>query len=341
MTAIPEDKLLPAGSHAAARVGGRPSVGRLVMRRLLLTPVILLGVATAVFLLFELSPKDPALAALGIQADAADRAQFAAQHGLDDPVLVRFGRFIADTLTLNLGDSIIRPEPVTDLIQTAFPVTLQLMLLATLFAVLSSLTLGIVAAQFEGRLVDRLISGFAATLQASPPFWTGLLFIQLFAVGLGVLPAGGYTPLEAGFSYWFSSLVGPAVVLSLPFSAAMTRVIRASIADELTKDYVRTATGAGLPQSKLLFVNVLRNALTTPVTVLGVYIGTLMSGAVVVEVVFNLPGLGSLLMSGVAGDLAIVRGVALIGAASFVLVNLLVDIAYLFLNPRSVEVQAK
>lgn len=313
-------------------------LGLFVLRRIALAPLILLGVSFAVFVAIDLSPNDPATAKLGLFADQEARARFRQEQGLDDPLPVRFGRFLGDLVQLRLGESVVRPESVGQLIGMAFPVTIQLLVFATVIAVVVSLVLGTAAAVTEGRLLDRVISAVAAVFQASPPFWVGLLFIQLFAVALGMLPSGGFVPMRDGFQYWFSSLVGPAVVLSLPFAAAMTRVIRASMADELAKDYVRTAKGAGVPWLTVLLRNVLRNALITPITVLGVYVGMLMSGAILVETVFNLPGMGNLLMTGVTqGDLGAVRGVAIVGATAFVVINLLVDLAYLVLDPRSAE----
>ncbi|MEN3284535.1 MAG: peptide/nickel transport system permease protein [Solirubrobacteraceae bacterium] len=322
----------------SGRGRARTSTVRFILRRLALVPIIMLAVSLAVFVMIDLSPNDPAEAALGPFSTAEARAHFAAEHGLNDPFPVRYGRFLDDVVHLRLGDSAIHAASVRELMGQALPVTLQLVALATLIALVVSLLLGITAARMEGRAADRGISAIAALFQASPQFWVGLMFIQLFAVALGWLPSGGYIPMSAGFGTWFQSMIGPAIVLSLPFAAAMTRVLRAAVADELTKDYVRTAIGAGVPWRTVLVRNVLRNALITPITVLGVYVGALMSGTVLVEQVFNLPGLGSLLVSGVTeSDLGVVRSVALFFAFSFVLINLLVDLAYLFLNPRAVE----
>ncbi|NED94764.1 ABC transporter permease [Phytoactinopolyspora alkaliphila] len=338
-----DPKLVGESRRAAGGAGRGPGSGRgryarFVGRRLLLAPIILIGVSFTVFVVIDRSPNDPARAVLGVFADADQRERFAEENGLNDPLITRYWRFLTDIIQLRLGESVVRPETVNELIGMALPVTVQLMLLATFIAVIISLVLGVVAAQNEGRPTDRAISAVAAVFQASPQFWVGLMFIQLFAVGLGLLPSGGYAPLNTGFTFWFSSLIGPAVVLALPFAAAMTRVIRASVADELGKDYVRTAVGAGVPRHVVLVGNVLRNALITPITVLGVYIGGLMSGAILVETVFNLPGMGTLLVSGVnQGDLGVVRGVAIVGAVAFVLINLVVDLFYLFLNPRSAE----
>lgn len=313
----------------------------LIAKRVILAPVVLLGVTLAVFVVIDLSPNDPARASLGVFADAEARARFAAEHGLNDPLPVRYLRFLGDLIHFRLGASVVRPESVGDLIRMALPVTVQLLVIATVIATVFSFILGTIAARMEGKWPDRVISFFAAVFQAAPPFWVGLLFVQLFAVSLHILPSGGYQPIQVGFTYWFSSIVGPAVVLALPFTAAMTRIFRASMADELAKDYVRTAVGAGVPWRVVVLRNVARNALITPITVLGMHVGALMSGAILVETVFNLPGMGSLLITAVnQGDLGVVRGVALVGAAAFVAVNLVVDIAYLFLNPKSAEATA-
>ncbi|PXY25309.1 hypothetical protein BAY59_22735 [Prauserella coralliicola] len=312
------------------------------MRRALLAPLTLVSVLFVVFLMVELSPNNPVQAALGPYADAETRDRFAAEHGLNDPLLVRFGRFLVDLTQFDLGQSMIRSESVGELIAQALPITIELILFAAIISILSSLLLGTAAAMHEGRAADRLISAGAAILQASPEFWVGLMFIQLFSVTLGFLPSGGYAPITDGLDVWLLSILGPAIVLSLPFTAALTRLVRTSMADELAKDYVRTAIGAGVSWPRVLTRNVLRNALMMPITVLGVYIGTLMSGTVLVEVVFNVPGMGNLLITAVKqSDLAVVRAIAIVGAISFVIVNLLVDLAYLFLNPRSAEARTQ
>lgn len=334
----PGDSVDAALSEAPRTVRNRSQFRALALRRALLAPIILLGVALVVFVMVDLAPNDPAMAELGIMADDEARQRFIEENGLDDPLLVRFGHFLVDLAHLDLGQSVTRPESVSELIARALPVSLQLMSTAVLLSVVFSLALGMLAAWKEGRSVDRVISAVVAVLQASPSFWIGLLFVQLFAVSLGLLPASGYAPLGSGLQSWYSSMIGPAIVLAIPITAVLTRVLRASIADELGKDYVRTAIGNGVGWVTVLSRNVLRNALVAPVTVLGLVVGDLIAGAVLIEVVFNLPGMGTLLVAGVSqGDLAVVRGVALVGAIGFIAVNLLVDLLYLILNPRSVN----
>lgn len=311
----------------------------MVIRRLVLAPVIFLGVTFAVFVMVDLSPNDPSFARLGMFASPEMREQFAEENGLNDPLLLRYWRFLVDLAHLDFGQSVVRPESVGDLIGRAFPVSLQLMVFSIVLAVAGALVLGVLAAWREGRTADRIISAAIALLYAAPDFWVGLLFVQIFAVSLGVLPSGGYVPMSAGFDDWLRSMIGPASVLGLGIMAGLARVVRASVADELARDYVITARGGGLSWPVILFRNVLRNALITPLTVLGIIVGALMSGAVLIETIFNLPGLGTLLVTGVnQGDLGVVRGVAIIAAAAFVLSNLVVDLLHFALSPRTMEV---
>lgn len=318
--------------------GPRSAIVKLIARRLVLTPVILVGVTFTVFVMVDLSPHDPATARLGMFASREMREQFAEANGLNDPLLSRYWRFLIDLSNFDFGDSLMRSEPVEQLISRALPVSLQLTIMSVTVAVVLALLLGVISAWREGRAADRVIVGVVSVVHAVPDFWLGLLLIQVFAIGLGLLPSGGYFPMSAGLSLWFSSILGPAVVLALGIMAALTRIIRASMADELAKDYVITARGAGISWPVVLSRNVMRNALVTPITVLGVIVGSLISGAVLVETVFNIPGMGTLLVEAVrSSDLSIVRGVAIVAAAAFVIVNLIVDMLYIVIVPRSME----
>lgn len=326
----------------AADLGGIDS-GRMpwkafVVRRLGTLPLVIIGVTFLVFVVVDLSPNDPAVAVLGWQADAEEREAFAALHGLDDPLLIRYARFLGDTAQLDLGDSPTRPESVAELVGNSLPVTMQLVLLASTMAIVAALVIGVWAACREGGPFDSFVRGVAALFQASPPFWVGVMAVQFFAVRLDWVPAGGYVPFSEGASEWFRTIIAPATVLALPVAAAMTRVMRSAMTEELEKDYVRTAVGAGVAWPEVVYRNVVRNALIAPVTVLGLYIGAMLSGTILIETVFNLPGLGRLLVQGVnEGDLAIVRAVALVGATGFVLINIAVDFLSRLLNPKSAE----
>lgn len=313
----------------------RSGVGRLIFRRLLAVPFIVLGITFVVFVGIDLAPADPATAALGTFATKEAKQRFIKENGLDDPLPVRYVRFLGDLAHGDLGRSVVSPQPVADMIGDALPVTLQLTGLALALAVTLALCLGTVAAVYRERWPDRAIRAFAAAGLAAPDFWIGILAIQFVAVRWGLLPSGGFVEFGEDPSLWLRSLILPAAVLALPVAAVLTTVIRAAVADELDRDYVRTARGLGLPRATVVTRHVFRNAMLAPLTVLGLRAGYLLGGAIVVESIFTIPGLGTVLIDGVQqGDLAPVRGVAIVGALIFVTINLVVDVLYLALNPK-------
>lgn len=307
---------------------------RMTLRRILLLIPLLLGVALVVFLIAQLLPGDPAISALGIFADNEAKQRFIEANNLDDPVWVRFPVFLLQLVQGDLGVSLVTGQPVNSLIFDAIPVTLQLTFLALSFAVVIALVAGVWSALRQGTIVDSVVRVLSMGGLAMPSFWVGLMLIQFVAVRWGWLPPSGYQPPSAGIGPWLQSLALPAISLGLAVAASLTRVVRSSVLEELQKDYVRTARGAGLSPG-VVVRNVLRNALLTPLTVLGVRVGAALSGAVVVETIFSVPGMGQLLINSVnTGDLSIVQGVVLVGTAMYIVVNLLVDIAYLVLNPK-------
>lgn len=308
---------------------------RLIVRRLVALPLVLLGVSLVVFVAIDLAPNDPATAALGTFVSPQAKAKFAEEHGLNDPLPIRFVRFLGDAAEGDLGTSVVRSEEVSTMLEDAIPVTLQLTAMAMAIAIAASLLLGTVAAVTRDRWPDAFVRGFSAGGLAAPDFWLGILGIQFVAVRLGLLPAGGYVPFGEDPALWLQSLIMPAVVLAIPVAAALTAVVRASVIQELDRDYVRTATGAGLPSRLVIGKHVFRNAMLAPLTLMGIRAGYLLGGAIIVESIYTIPGLGTLLIDGVQqGDLAPVRGVAIVGALIFVLVNLVVDLLYLVLNPK-------
>ncbi|TDC74941.1 ABC transporter permease [Actinomadura sp. 7K507] len=308
---------------------------RMTAGRLLTLVPMVLGITLFVFVLLRFSPTDPAYNALGEGASPEARAAYAAEQGLDDPLAVRYVRFLGDLVRGDLGVTAPPSRPVTDAIGTAFPLTLQLTVLGVVLGVLCALVLGVTAALFRDRWPDQAIRVVSMAGVAMPSFWLGILLIQQFAVKLGWFPTGGYTNPADSVGGWLRSLTLPAIAIAFPVGSLLARVVRTSMVEELDRDYVRTAVGGGLPPVVVIGRNVLRNALITPLTVLGLQIGYLLSGAVVVEAIFGLPGLGTLIMQGVtAGDPALVQGVVLGIALTFLVVNLLVDVLYLFANPR-------
>ncbi|AXK33751.1 ABC transporter permease [Streptomyces armeniacus] len=308
----------------------------MVLKRLSFFPLILLATSFLVFFLIDLAPGDPALAALGVGASAEQRAEYTQAHGLDDPLPLRFFRFLGDVFHGDFGFSLVTGQPVAPQLSTAVPITVQLAGLALLLATVVALVLGVLSALYRGRRLDSLIRAVSVGLLAAPAFWVGLLLINLFAVRLGWLPFGGYTPPGEDPGLWARGLVLPVVALAMPVAGIFTRMVRAAVLDELGKDYVRTAYGLGLPPRVVVGRNVLRNALVTPLTVLGLWVGYLLAGAVLIETVFSIPGVGRLLVQGVLNsDLNVIRVVALITVGLFLLANLLVDVAHVLLNPRA------
>lgn len=307
---------------------------RMTARRIALLIPLLLGITLLVFLIAQLLPGDPAESALGVFADAAAKQRFIEQNHLDDPVWVRYPRFLAGLLHGDLGVSLVNGRKVTELITTALPVTVQLTALAMTFALIVALVGGVWSALRPGRIADTVVRVLSMGGLAAPAFWVGLLLIQYLAVDLGWFPASGYEPPSAGLWHWLRTLTLPAVALGLGVGASLMRVVRSSMLEELQRDYVRTARGAGLHPVTVLR-GVLRNALITPLTVFGVRIGMALSGAVLIETIFTIPGMGQLLMNSVqTGDLAVIQGLVLFSTCAFVLVNLVVDLGYLMLNPR-------
>lgn len=308
---------------------------RLAGRRLVWLPFMVLGITLLVFFVMQFTPTDAATNALGESATEAAKQAYRVSHGLTDPFFVQYFRFLGGLFTGNLGDTVPPAQPVTSLISTAFPLTLQLTFLGLLIAVVLSLVLGVLAALYRDRWPDQLIRIVSIAGIATPSFWLAILLIKSFALDLQWFPSGGYVNPGDSFTGWLQSLWLPALALGIPVAASLTRVVRTSMVEELDRDYVRTAIGSGLPMRVVVGRNVLRNALITPVTVLGLRVGYLLGGAVVIEVIFDLPGMGKLILNGVtSGDTNLVQGVTLIIALTFVIVNIVVDMLYLLINPR-------
>ncbi|MEV0073853.1 MULTISPECIES: ABC transporter permease [unclassified Amycolatopsis] len=311
-------------------------VVRMLASRILALIPLLLGVILFVFIVMQFSPVDPALAAFnGANATEAQLDQFRQANGLLDSLPLQYVHFVWHLLQGDFGTSVITKEPVGQTIATALPLTVQLTLFGLVIALVLSVVLGVTSALFRGRWPDHLIRVVTLAGVAAPAFWIALLLVQWLAVGKGLFPTSGYVSPADSVSGWLNSLTLPAISLSLPVAAQLTRVIRTSMVEELDKDYVRTARGGGLPPVVVVGRNVLRNALVNPLTVLGLRVGYLLGGAVVIETMFALPGMGQNMIQAVQdGDTAKVQGFVITIAVGFVLVNLIVDVLYLIANPR-------
>ncbi|MFI8927493.1 ABC transporter permease [Streptomyces sp. NPDC053474] len=309
---------------------------RILLRRLALLVPLLLGIVLFVFLVMRFSDVDPASAFFqGANPTPEQLHRFREENGLLDPLPVRYADFVGDLLHGDMGISVLTRSAVVDQVTTALPLTMQLTFLGLGIAVVVSLLLGVTAAIYRDRLPDQIVRVVSLTGVAAPGFWLALLMIQYLAVDLGWFPTGGYINPNDSVTGWLKTMTLPALALSLPVAAQMTRIIRTAVVEELDKDYVRTAVGSGLPPVVVVGRNVLRNALINPLTVLGLRVGYLLGGAVVIETIFSLPGMGKLMIDAVKnGDPAVVQGVVITTAVGFVVVNLVIDILYLLVNPR-------
>jgi peptide/nickel transport system permease protein len=304
-------------------------------RRVLAVIPVMVIVATAVFLLLFLTPGDPAAVILGPDAKAEQVAELRARLGLDQPLYVQLGNWYLRLLQGDLGRSIFENRPVTEAIMSRAEPTLLLTTLATLVAVTLGLTMGLVAALRHGRWQDNGAMLVAIGGVSMPTFWLGLNLIFIFGVVLGWLPVAGYEPLSSGLWESFRYLILPSVTLGLFQAALLARLTRSMMLETLGDDYVRTARAKGLAEHTVVIRHAFRNALIPLLTVIGLIFAALMGGAVITEQVFNIPGVGRMLIQAVARrDYPVVQGVVMIVAALYVLINLVVDLLYGYLDPR-------
>jgi peptide/nickel transport system permease protein len=312
------------------------TVVRILARRIVLLVPLMLGIVLFVFVVMRFSDVDPASAFFqGANPTARQLHDFRERNGLLDPLPLRYVHFVGALLHGDMGTSALTRAPVLQQVTTALPLTLQLTFLGLGIAVVLALFGGVTAAIYRDRLPDQIIRVVSLTGVAAPGFWLALLMIQYLAVDRGWFPTGGYINPADSLTGWLKTMALPALALSLPVAAQLTRIVRTSVVEELDKDYVRTAIGSGLPPRVVVGRNVLRNALMNPLTVLGLRVGYLLGGAVVIETIFSLPGMGKLMIDAVQnGDPAVVQGVVLTTATGFVVVNLVIDILYLLVNPR-------
>ena len=308
---------------------------RFLLNRLAGAAMVLVIVAVLVFLLTRLASGDPMALMLGDQATVEDVAKARNQYGLDQPLPTQFVLWVGELLQGNLGQSIFLQRPVAQaLLERAEP-TLFLALFAVAIAAAIGVPCGMAAAIWRGSHADQWLSGVAMLGASIPSFWMGLILIQFFAVYLGWFPASGYGDPGMGLGARLYHLILPASVLGLLNSALIIRFTRASMLDILGEDYVRTARAKGLPERVVMFKHVLRNALVPIITVLGLTMALMIGGTVVTETVFNLPGVGNLVVRAVLRrDYPVIQGTLLVIASIYVLINLLIDLLYTLVDPR-------
>jgi peptide/nickel transport system permease protein len=309
-----------------------------LLRRIGISLALAWIVATIVFMTLHMVPGDPAeilLSTGGVSPDPAAVAELRERLGLDQPLLDQYGQFLLGLTRGDLGVSLVDEYPVLDEIALRLPRTLELILAGTLIAVVIAIPAGTYAALHRGRLFDRIASGTAALLLAVPVFVVGTVLVLVLAQILRIMPAGGYVPLAQNPGQHLTLLALPAIAIAKGLAAVVFRMTRASVLDALSRDYVRTARAKGISPRRVLVRHVVRNALTPVLTVLGLHMGTLLGGTVLVEYVFNWPGLSTPLLRAVeARDYPMVVGIVLTISGLFLLINLVMDLLYAALDPR-------
>ena len=306
-----------------------------VLQRVLGMLAVMFVVVTIVFIIVRIAPGDPAGVMLGPDATAADVAALRVRLGLDRSIPVQYGIFFGQLVRGDLGESIFLNRPVLTAIAERAEPTFFLTMFSILIAATIALPVGILSAYWRGSLFDQAATTLAMLAASVPSFWLGLLLIQFFAVRLGLFPVSGYGGPGAGLGVRLSHLVLPALSLGIVSSALILRFTRASMLDVLSDDYVRTARSKGMSEFRVIMKHAFKNALIPVLTVIGLTAALLVSGAVVTETVFGLPGVGSLVVSAVLRrDYPVIQGALLVIAALYVLINFLIDMLYLAIDPR-------
>jgi peptide/nickel transport system permease protein len=306
-----------------------------IVRRILATIPVMAVVALFVFSLLHLSPGDPAVIIAGDTATLDDIARIRQKLGLDQPLYVQFVTWVWGLLHGDLGISIFTNLPVSKLIAQRVEPTITLTISTLIISVLAAIPMGVLAAWKAGGWIDRLVMVFAVIGFSVPSFVLAYLLIYVFAISTDLLPVQGFVTIGSGLGPFLSHIAMPSLALGMIFAALIARMTRASMLDVLAQDYIRTAQAKGLSNDKVLIGHALKNAAVPIVTIIGVSLALLISGVVVTETVFAIPGLGRLTVDAILRrDYPIIQGIILVFSAAYVLVNLLVDLSYTFLDPR-------
>jgi peptide/nickel transport system permease protein len=306
-----------------------------ILRRVLVAIPTLILISIFIFALQKLLPGDPVLALAGEDRDPETLDRLRALYGLDKPVWVQYLIWGRGVLQGDFGTSIRSGLPVSEMILTKLPVTLQLAAMSMLFAIVIGIPAGIISAVRKGTKVDYAANVIALSGLSIPNFWLGIMLILIVSVKFQLLPASGYVPPTEDFWLSIKTMIMPAFVLGTGLAASLMRHTRSSMLTVMRQDYVRTARAKGLGEGRVILRHAFRNALTPIVTLIALLFGELIAGAVLTEQVFTIPGFGKMVVDAVFNrDYAVVQGVVLVTAVGFILVNLLADIAYVLLNPR-------
>lgn len=302
-------------------------MSKYILRRLLMMIPVMLGVTFLVYFIVSLTPGDVAANILGIGATEEAIIELTEEMGLDDPIIVQYGRYMGDLLTGDMGTSYATGKAVSSEISQRFPNTLKLTISAIFLSVLISIPIGVVSATKQYSIFDNVGMVIALVGISMPSFWTGLILIIVFSLKLGWFPSGGMEGLK--------SLILPAFTLAIASTASITRTTRSSMLEVIRQDYINTAKAKGVSRSVVIRKHALKNALIPAITVIGLEFGVLLGGAVLTETVFSWPGIGRLMVESIQRkDTPMVLGCIIIFALAFSLVNLLIDILYAYIDPR-------
>jgi len=321
---------------------------RFLLRRLAQGVLVVWGVVTIVFLLRFITPGSPVDFIAPLDASPELRQSLAEDLGLDQPIYVQYFQYVTDLAQGDMGNSLLRGRPASDVIFKRLPATLELAIAATIVAVVFSIPLGVVSATRRHDPVDYAATGFSLVGISTPNFWLGIMLILIVGVNLDLLPTSrrlvGFWPAMemlvteqsvSGMRSWLAHVTLPALTLGTYFTALITRLTRNGMLEELGKSYVEVTRGKGLPETLVRYKHVLRNTMIPIITVLGLQMGTLIGGAVITETVFEWPGLGTLIIEAINGrDWPLIQGSLIIIGIGFVTINIAVDALYMFLNPQ-------
>ncbi len=307
-----------------------------IARRLLIAVLLLFLISLGVFSLILIIPGNPAVAlAGGAKATPAEIAKITAQLHLNEGFFAQYWHWLKDALQGNLGNSLFENETVASGIAARFPVTLSVAIGGMIIAILLGIPAGIISGLHQRTARDRLVTVGSSIAVAIPDFWLAMILVIVFAVKLEWLPALGYTPITQSPAEWFQDLLLPWLALGIGGSAVIARQVRGALIDTLDQDYMRTAVAKGLSPRMVVGKHAVKNALSPAVTVIGIQFGYLLGGTLIIEQIFSLPGLGTYIIQAIDDkDIPEIQGVVLVVAASFVLINLVVDVIYAYLNPK-------
>ena len=303
-------------------------------RRILTTLGTVIGAMTMLFVIIRLIPGDPAIVMLGPRATAGMIADFRERMLLDEPIYIQLGQFLWNIVRGDMGRDVLNHLPVSMLVFNVLPHTVILAVLSILLACLVGIPLGAYAAAYRGTVADRITAVISVSFITTPPFVAGLLLLLIFSIQLGWFPVSG-AGREGDIASQLRHLVLPVTALAISWVGYIARLVRASVLEELNKDHVRTARSKGLREARILYKHVLRGALIPTIAVIGVGFGNLLGGAVLIEIIFNRPGLGFLILNAIeARNYPVVQGGLIVAVFLYALANLLADLSYGIVDPR-------